>query len=478
MMREILIVDDENEVRREIHGLLEDAGFAVREASDEPEALASIARRRPTLILLDIWLGSDTQGGLRILESLQLQDMHIPVVIISGHGTIETAVSSIKLGASDFVEKPFRGDQLLHVIRRTLEASELRRENQELKLRAGKETRLIGTSILVEELRADIEKVAPTGSRVLITGPPGVGKEVVARQLHGLSNRAEAPFLAVNCALLHPDRIEAELFGIEGRSGQTASARAGVFEQAHGGTLLLDEVGDMPLETQSKLLRLLQEQRFHRLGGTTPLEVDVRVIASSVHDLDLLVGEHKFREELFYRLNTVHLRVPPLAQRREDIHALCEHFLQRAADSLGLAPRRLGEGTLSQMQNYDWPGNVRQLRNVIDGLLIMSPGGVGVELSNEALPPEIRGATTMRGEFGVGANFLRLPLREARESFEREYLSLQMRRYDGRIAQVAHEIGMERSALYRKLRNLNLLESGSNPNQESVRDSGQESISR
>ncbi|MDA8031008.1 MAG: sigma-54 dependent transcriptional regulator, partial [Alphaproteobacteria bacterium] len=402
-MREILIVDDEHEVRRELHGLLEDAGFAVREACDEPEALAAVARRRPALLLLDIWLGSDTQGGLRILENLQGRDLRIPVVIISGHGTIETAVSSIKLGASDFIEKPFGGDQLLHVIRRTLEASDLRRENRELRLRAGKETELIGDSELIEELRAGVQKVAPTGSRVLFTGPPGVGKEVAARQLHQLSNRAEAPFLAVNCAVLHPERSEAELFGTEG--GAAGPPAAGVFEQAHGGTLLLDEVGDMPLETQGKLLRLLQEQRFHRLGGATPLEVDVRVIASSVHDLGVLVAQNRFREELFYRLNTVHLRVPALSRRREDIPALCDHFLRRAADILGLAPRRLGSETLSQMQNYDWPGNVRQLRNVIDGLLIMSPGGADAELGGEALPPEIRGATTMRGESGVGANF-------------------------------------------------------------------------
>ena len=456
-MREVLVVDDEAEVRSEVRGLLEDAGFAVREAGDEEEALAEVARRRPTLVLLDIWLGSDPQGGLRILERFRGQDLRIPVVMFSGHGTIETAVNSIKLGALDFVEKPFRGDQLLHVIRRTLESQALRRENSELRRRAARSGELIGSSPAMRELRESVQRAAASGSRVLLLGPPGSGKEVAARLLHRLSTRSEAPFLALNCALLHPDRLEAELFGLTGGEG---GARAGVLEQAHGGTLLLDEVADMPLETQGKILRVLQEQRFHRLGGGPAVEVDVRILASSARELEEEVKRSTFREELFYRLNIVVLRVPPLARRSADVPELAGHFLARAAADLGLAPRRLAPRTLALLEGCDWPGNVRQLRNVIDNLLIMTPGGSEDPIGPEALPEEIRGGEAEPAGGGFGADFLSLPLREARESFEREYLSRQLRRFDGRIARAAEEVGMERSALYRKLRSLHLVEGG------------------
>ena len=454
MAREILIVDDEPQVRRELRALLEEAGFAVREAADEQEAETAL-QRRPTCVLLDIWLGNEPQGGLRILEHIRGRGLQLPIVVISGHGTIETAVSSIKYGASDFVEKPFRSDQILHIVRRAIEADSLRRENRELRLRAGPENELLGNSGLVRALREQVARVAAAGSRVLVTGPAGVGKEVTARQLHTLSARSEAPFVAINCALLHPERIESELFGTEDSEG----GHPGLLEQAHSGTLLLDEVADMPLETQGKILRTLQEQRFHRVGGVAPIEVDVRIIASSNRDLEALVQDGSFREELFYRLNIVELKVPALARRPEDIPDLADHFLRRAADNIGLGARHLAPETIETMQAYEWPGNVRQLRNVIDWLLIMTPGTTDAPIGADSLPPELRtqDATPSLGG-GVEQAFLHLPLREAREQFEREYLSLWLARSDGRIARVADAVGMDRTALYRKLRGLNLIQ--------------------
>ena len=456
MEREILVVDDDPQVRRELRALLEESGFAVREATNEQEAEVAL-QRRPTCLLLDIWLGNEPQGGLRILQHIRARGLQLPIVVISGHGTIETAVSSIKYGASDFVEKPFRSDQLLHIVRRAIEADSLRRENQELRLRAGPEKELIGESAPLRALRERVARVAVAGSRVLVTGPAGAGKEVTARQLHALSARAAEPFLAINCALMHPERIESELFGTE----DTTGAYPGLLEQAHRGTLLLDEVADMPLETQGKILRTLQEQRFHRVGGVAPIEVDVRVLASSSRDLEALVQAGAFREELLYRLNIVELKVPPLSGRPEDIPALTKHFLRSAAANMGLAERHIAPETLQAMQAYSWPGNVRQLRNVIDWLLIMAPGDADEPMGTESLPPELqpggRDSTQAASGTVLHSALLAMPLREARERFEREYLSSWLDRNDGRIARVADAVGMERSALYRKLRNLNLV---------------------
>ena len=459
MARDILIVDDEADIRMLIGGVLNDEGYFSREAADSDAALAEIATRRPGLVILDIWLHNSTLDGLELLKVVRREDPAIPIVIISGHGTIETAVSAIKLGAYDFIEKPFKADRLLHVVARAIEASQLRQENEELRLRAGPETDLIGRSAAAKQLRQAIEKVAPTGSRVLITGSAGVGKEVVARILHGKSRRAAGPFVVLNCATMHPERLERVLFGCEsGVEGRDAPGRAGHLERAHGGTLLLDEVADMPLETQAKVVRALQENTFERIGGDRPVQVDVRVIASSSRDLEDLCAAGLFREDLYYRLNVVPLPVLPLRQRRDDIPDLVRHFMDRAADVAGLPPRRVTADALATLQAYDWPGNVRQLRNVIDWILIMAPGGPDEPVGADMLPTDIGSIAPsfVRGE--AGAEMMSLPLREARGVFERRYLEAQVMRFGGNISKTASFVGMERSALHRKLRSLGIHE--------------------
>jgi two-component system nitrogen regulation response regulator NtrX len=373
--------------------------------------------------------------------------------MISGHGTVELAVNAIRKGAYDFIEKPFKTDRLLLVLRRATENARLKREVAELRDRAGASPELIGHSPAAVQLRQTVERVAPSNSRVLILGPAGAGKETVARLIHARSSRAEAPFVALNCATLHPDRIEAELFGQEGADRLPT---AGILEKAHGGTLLLDEVADLPLETQGKMLRVLQDQPFTRLGGTTPIAVNVRILAASGKDLTALIAEGKFREDLFYRLRVVPILVPPLAERREDIPALARHLMERAAQRSGLPARRLGEDAIAAMQAYPWPGNVRQLSNVIDWLLIMTPADPATIVTAGMLPPDITGAAIDVPRWDRTAEIMALPLREARETFEREYLLSQIARFGGNISRTAAYVGMERSALHRKLRSLGL----------------------
>ena len=420
MARDILIVDDEADIRMLIGGVLNDEGYATREAADSDATLSEIAIRRPGLIILDIWLHNSPLDGLELLKVVKREDPSIPIVIISGHGTIETAVSAIKLGAYDFIEKPFKADRLLHVVERAVEASQLRQEIEELRLRAGPETELIGRSVAARQLRQAIEKVAPTGSRVLITGPAGVGKEVVARTLHGSSRRAGGAFVVLNCATMHPERLERALFGCEaGVEAPDAPGHAGLLERAHGGTLLLDEVADTPLATQAKIVRALQENTFKRIGGDRPVQVDVRVIASTSRDLKGLIAADRFREDLYYRLNVVPLAVVPLSQRREDIPDLVQHFMDRAADVAGLPPRRVSADAMATLQAYAWPGNVRQLRNVIDWILIMAPGEPDEAVSADMLPPDIGAISPSFVHEGSGDEMMALPLREARGIFER-----------------------------------------------------------
>src|SRR3954466_5886191 len=373
MAHDILIVDDEADIRMLIAGVLKDEGYATREAGNSTEAMAAIQARQPTLVILDIWLQGSELDGIGILRRLRAEMPSVPVVMISGHGTIETAVEAIKIGAYDFIEKPFKADRLLLVIARAIEAALLRRENAELKLRAGGELDLVGASSAMNQLRQQIERVAPTGSRVLITGAPGSGKEVAGRLLHARSRRAQGPFVPVNCATMRPDRLEIELFGSEA-NGEGAPRKIGTFERAHGGTLFLDEVADMPIETQGKIVRVLQEQTFERVGGSRRVEVDVRVVASSNRELSSEIAAGRFREDLFYRLNVVPIRVPPLRERREDIPLLARHFMTRSAEAANLRSRELGEEARAALQAYEWPANVRQLRNVVDWLLISAPG--------------------------------------------------------------------------------------------------------
>src|SRR6185312_6605956 len=344
MAHDILIVDDEADIRMLIAGVLKDEGYNTREAANSDEVLAAIQVRQPTLIILDIWL-----EGIETLRQMRTDIPPVPVVMISGHGTIETAVEAIKIGAYDFIEKPFKADRLLLLIARAIEAAALRRENEELRLRAGGELDLVGASRGANQLRQQIALVAPTGSRVLITGLPGPGKEVVGRLLHSRSRRAQGPFVAINCATMHPDRLEAELFGCEnGLDGR----KIGTFERAHGGTLFLDEVADMPIETQGKIVRVLQEQTFERVGGSNRVEVDVRVVASSNRELSGEISAGRFREDLFYRLSVVPIKVPPLRDRREDIPLLARHFMARGAEAARVPPREFGEDSLAALQAY------------------------------------------------------------------------------------------------------------------------------
>jgi two-component system nitrogen regulation response regulator NtrX len=457
MAHEILIVDDEPDIRLLVDGVLRDEGYDTRQAGGADEAISAFRQRRPALVILDVWLQGSKLDGLAILEVLHREEPQVPVVMISGHGTIEMAVAAIQQGAYDFLEKPFQSDRLLLVVRRALEAASLERENAELRLRAGPEMELTGDSSVVAALRAAIEKVAPTGSRVLIAGAAGSGKEVVARMLHARSRRAEGPFVALNCAILNPARFEEELFGVEaGNDPLAAPRRAGVLERAHGGTLLLDEVSDMPLETQGKIVRALQEQAFERVGGAHRVKVDVRVLSTTNKDLQAEIAAGRFREDLYYRLAVVPLRVPSLRERREDIPALARHFLARSAETSGMLGRELSTDALTALQAYEWPGNARQLRNLMDWLLIMAPGGAADVIRAEMLPPEIGQGAPALINSNHSADIMALPLRDARDMFETQYLQAQLLRFGGNISRTAGFVGMERSALHRKLKQLGI----------------------
>ncbi|MFZ9414129.1 MAG: sigma-54-dependent transcriptional regulator [Alphaproteobacteria bacterium] len=451
MAHDVLIVDDEADIRLLIGGILEDEGYATRGVGDAARALEAMRERRPSLCILDVWLQGSSMDGLQLLDVLVQEHPHVPVVIISGHGNIETAVGAIKRGAYDFIEKPFKSDRLLLVAERAIEAARLRRENEELRSRVGDPAELIGASASVGTMRNAIERVAPTNSRVLVTGPAGVGKEAVARLIHARSRRAQGPFVVMNCASMRPERVEVELFGQEGEDG--APPRPGLFEQAHGGTLLLDEVADMPLETQGKIVRALQEMTFERVGGRSRVSVDVRVMSTTSRELQAEIAAARFREDLLYRLNVVQIRVPPLRDRREDILELARHFMARGAGG-AMEPRPRGEDAIAALQAYDWPGNVRQLRNVVEWLQIMAPGDAASPIRSDMLPPEIGAImpVALRGEHS--AEIMALPLREARELFERQYLLAQVTRFGGNISRTASFVGMERSALHRKLKTL------------------------
>jgi two-component system, NtrC family, nitrogen regulation response regulator NtrX len=453
MAHDILIVDDEADIRMLIGGVLRDEGYATREAGDGAQALAALHARQPNLVILDIWLQEGGREGIAILKQLRAELPAVPVVMISGHGTIETAVEAIKLGAYDFLEKPFKSDRLILVVERAIEAAELRRENEELKLRAGGDIDFVGISPGANQVRQQIERVAPTGSRVVVTGPPGSGKEVVARLVHQRSRRAKGPFVPVNCATMRPDRLEIELFGSES-AVDGAPRKIGTFERAHGGTLFLDEVADMPLETQGKIVRVLQEQTFERVGGASRVEVDVRVIASTNRELAGEIGAGRFREDLYYRLSVVPIKVPPLRERREDIPLMARHFMARASAAARLGPREFGEDAMAALQAYTWPGNVRQLRNVIDWLLIMAPGDAREPVRADMLPNEITAIAPTVVKWDKASEIMTLPLRDAREVFEREYLLAQVTRFGGNISRTAAFVGMERSALHRKLKSL------------------------
>ena len=450
MGADILIVDDEADIRELVSGILQDEGYGVRTAPDSEAALAAIRGRRPSLLILDIWMQGGGMDGLELLGLVKEMDPDMPVVMISGHGNIETAVSAIKKGAYDFLEKPFKSDRLLLVVERALENAGLRRENRRLRAKAFVPDGLVGRSAAAQALRMTIAKVAPANSRVLISGPPGSGKELSARLIHDGSSRSRGEFVAISAAGMTPERLDAELFGEEGEGGRPK--KIGVFERAHNGTLYLDEVADMPRESQSRILRILVEQRFRRVGGDNDVQVDVRVISSSSKDLREEIATGRFREDLFHRLNVVPIRVPGLAERREDISELVEYFIEQIASAQGLPRRTLGDDAIATLQVHAWPGNVRQLRNNVERLLILATGDPNEPISAEMLPSEVAQAGSA-GSVGP-ERIIALPLRDAREVFEREYLSAQILRFGGNISRTAAFIGMERSALHRKLKSL------------------------
>lgn len=452
MTTDILIVDDENDIRKLIKGILEDEGYTTRQANGSAKAYSEVQTRVPDLMILDIWLQGSDDDGIEILKKVKKENPHLPVIMISGHGTIETAVSAIKIGAYDFIEKPFKSDRLLLMIERALETARLKKENEALKEKRDAPVEMVGTSPVMNTVNQAIEKVAGANSRVLFTGEAGSGKETAARTLHKCSARKDMPFMALNCAILHPERLEEELFGVEDSKG----VKAGILEQANGGSILLDEVADMPLETQGKIVRVLQEQKFTRLNGRESVQVDVRIMAATARNLPDAIARGDFREDLFYRLNVVPIHVPSLKQHREDIPALAEHFIKLYSKQSGQPTRRLTQSAIIALQDYDWPGNVRQLRNIIEWVMIM--GGAEKEpIEKKHLPPEITGEV-QTGETRAAAiqDYLTYPLREAREAFERDYLERQLARFSGNISKTAAYVGMERSALHRKLKTLDL----------------------
>ncbi|KQM41290.1 sigma-54-dependent transcriptional regulator [Sphingomonas sp. Leaf10] len=455
MKLDILVVDDETDIRELVAGVLEDEGYETRGAADSDAALEAVAQRRPSLVLLDVWLQGSRLDGLDLLDELKARDPSLPVLVISGHGNIDTAVAAIRRGAVDFIEKPFEAERLLFLVQRATETERLRREVASLRASAGREDDLTGSSTAINSVRATLKRVAGTGSRVLITGGAGVGKEVAARLLHGWSQRTQAPFVIVSAARMTPERVDEELFGVE-ESGNLV--RPGLLEQAHGGTLFLDEIADMPIATQARILRVLTDQSFTRVGGTRVVKVDVRVVSATARDLQQEILDGNFREDLYYRLNVVPVQIPSLAERREDIPPLVEHFVAHYANERRVPTPEVAADAMIALQSYEWPGNVRQLRNVVERTVILAPGNRIARIDIDLLPPEVLGSA---GEGGGGATtsaIMGSPLREARESFEREYLRVQIRRFSGNISRTATFIGMERSALHRKLKLLGITE--------------------
>ncbi len=456
-MLDILIVDDEADIRDLISDVFSDEGYNTRTAKNSVSAFEALSEKVPDAVILDIWLKDSELDGLGILETVRRKYPHVPVVMISGHGTIETAITSLKIGAYDYLEKPFKEDRLLHVVKRAIETSHLKTENTELKVRINEPNVMNGTSLAIIQLMQAIEKVAPTGSRVFVTGESGSGKEAVAKIIHDKSHRKAGPFIVLNTANISSDMIEHELFGTEDNTDINAPARkVGVFERADGGTLFIDEIMDIPLPIQGKFIRFLQDKTFKRVGGEYQIESDVRVIASTHQNIDDEIADGNLREDLYHRLNVVPIHVPALRERREDIPMICDYFLAHVAETMKLPMRRISGDALAALQAYDWPGNIRQMRNVIEWLLIMCPGTIDDPITSTMLPKEIFSLTPAVMAPDFNADIMSMKLRQAREVFERQYLVAQISRFGGNISRTASFIGMERSALHRKLKSLNV----------------------
>ena len=452
-MSDILVVDDERDIRELVSDILEDEGYATRKAANSDECMAALNDEVPALLILDIWLKDSQMDGIDILKAVKRDNPDVPVVIISGHGNVEIAVAAIKQGAYDFIEKPFNIDQLMVVIRRAMETSRLRRENTDLRRLDTGSAEMIGNSAVYRALIGQLDKVVKSNGRVMLSGAAGSGKEIAARYIHTNSNRASAPFVTVSCASIEVERMDETLFGSE---SEDRGVEPGLLEQANGGVVYFDEIADMPLSTQAKMLRVLVDQKFQRVGGSDKVKVDLRVISSSNKDLALEIASERFREELYHRLNVVPIAVPSLAERREDIPLLAEHFIQHFNESQGLPLRSLSSEAVALMQTMIWPGNVRQLKNLVERVLIL--GDTSGEIEAKELPREDE-APGEEGRVVLSGALATLPLREAREAFEREYLLTQINRFGGNISRTATFVGMERSALHRKLKSLGVVTS-------------------
>jgi len=455
-MYDILIVDDEADIRDLISDVFNDNGYSTRKAKNSIEAFEQVADKVPSAIILDIWLKNSELDGLGILETVKRKYPSVPVIMISGHGNIETAVKSLKIGAYDYVEKPFKEDKLLNAVKKGIEVEKLKSENRELRSRNQKVNLLIGNSPAITNIRQNIDKIAPTGSRIMITGPSGSGREVMARIIHNKSSRKAFPFVIFNSSCLSLEDIDENLFGTADNSGDINSParKVGLLEIANGGTLFIDEVTDLPKEVQAKIVRFLQNGEFERIGSDKKIKADIRVISASNKNLSAAIAAGEFREDLYYRLNVVSLKAPSLKERKEDIPLLSDYFLSQAAAVNKLPKRNLSSDSLAALQAYDWPGNVRQLKNIIEWLLIMSPSDNSDDIPSEMLPREIFSSTPASITPEVNTDIMSLKLRQAREVFERQYLMAQIERFGGNISRTASFVGMERSALHRKLKSL------------------------
>ncbi|MDB5621729.1 MAG: sigma-54-dependent Fis family transcriptional regulator [Devosia sp.] len=459
MALDILIIDDEDDIRELIAGILEDEGFEARQAHDADSGLNEIARRRPSLVFLDIWMQGSRLDGLQLLDVFQSQHPEMPVVMISGHGNVETAVSAIRRGAYDYIEKPFKIDRLLHITQRAMEATRLRNEVAELKERSATKSEMVGSSPALQQMRGLIEKSAPTNSRIFISGPSGVGKGLVARLLHQRSPRTDSPFVEINASLYAPDEVPVVLFGRETRDKSgVLKVEVGALEKAHGGTLYLSEVTTLPPATQAALLRTLVENRFNRVGGTQAVPIDVRIIASSSQNVAAQIEAGEFRSDLFHRLSIVPLPITPLKERREDVPPLVNVFIEQICRMHNLQRLAVGDDAMAVLQAQEWPGNARQLRNSIERLLILMKDQQPEDgtINASMLPSDIGEVLPTVGDTDSSAHLMSLPLRDAREVFERQYLMAQIERFGGNISKTAEFVGMERSALHRKIKSLGL----------------------
>ena len=451
-MSDILIVDDERDIRELISEILIDEGYSTRLSSNSAECLNQVSNDPPSLLILDIWLKDSNMDGIDILKKVKVEYPQVPVVIISGHGNIEIAVSAIKQGAYDFIEKPFNIEQLLVVVRRAMETSSLRRENKELKKKDTVQYELKGQSSVFRNFMVNLDKVSKAKSRVLITGSSGSGKETSARYIHENSKQISGNFININCSVFDRDELDRVLFGYENKQGVQ---EVGAIEKANRGTIYLNKVSKMPLDLQGKILKFLVENTINRLGSSTKIDIDCRVISSTNSDITEQIKNKSFREDLFHRLNVVPIKIPNLSDRIDDIPILANHFVKELSSANGLPPRKFTDEALSFLQGMNWPGNIRQLKNVIERVLILGDPSDKIS-SHELVFSDSKAKNSGEKVNLISSELAGMSLREAREIFERDYLMLQINRFGGNISKTSAFVEMERSALHRKLKSLGI----------------------